>query len=176
MTRWKSRLSSTSDSAKTPSEIHYDRKSGSPTWGYDVPIEEEPIRWFKLLLVDEETLPEEFSDSKQLARARQLIRDLKKEPVEVVADYLRLLWQHTLDQLCRDRGDSAVKGLQLKVWLTVPALWDERARQRMRNAAKMAGILDRRTAGPTELGLVAEPEAAALAVLNDLKGRPDVQV
>lgn len=161
---------------KTPTEIHYDKSSGSQAWGYGVPIDAEPLRWFKLLLVDRENLPEEFRNSRQLSRASDLVKSHRKNPVDVVADYLRLLWNHTLEQLCRDRGESAIKGSKFKVWITVPAIWDERARERMLVAAKKAGILSRRAAGPTQLNLVAEPEAAALAVLNDFKGRPDVKV
>lgn len=60
--------------------------------------------------------------------------------------------------------------------MTVPAIWQEDARRRMRQAVKVAGILEHRHAGETTLSLVAEPEAAAMAVLDDFRGRKDVEV
>jgi hypothetical protein len=46
----------------------------------------------------------------------------------------------------------------------------------MREAAKRAGILERRLAGETILQFVSEPEAAALASFEDFKNRPNFQV
>ena len=40
----------------------------------------------------------------------------------------------------------------------------------MRQAANDAGITAMRLSGPTELHLIAEPEAAALAVMDDNSG------
>lgn len=175
VTRWKTRLNLNHDNAKVPTEIYY-QQDGHTCWGYDVPPEEEPIKWFKLLLVDQADLAMELRNSAQITRARELVRFHEKQPVDVVADYLRLLWAHAIDDITRDRGESAVRGSVFKVWVTVPAIWKEDACRRMRQAAEQAGILKPRTAGPTTLDLVAEPEAAALAVLDDFKGRPDVQV
>ena len=105
-----------------------------------------------------------------------MVQSLGKSAIQVIADYLRLLWKHAVDDIVRDRGSSAFRGSLLKVWITVPAIWTETARNRMREAARMAGILDYRTAGKTTLDLVAEPEAAAIAVLNDMQKRPDIEV
>ncbi|KAK5107132.1 hypothetical protein LTR62_001690 [Meristemomyces frigidus] len=176
ITRWKSKLSSfTSDNAKTPTTIYYDPVSTDKSWGYDVPIDVEPLSWFKLLLIDNDRLPLEFQKSGQIRRARELLKATGKTLVQVIADYLRLLWQHTIEELIRDRGDAAVNGSPFKVWITVPAIWNSKAQSKMLEAARMAGILDKRTAGKTEVEFVAEPEAAALAVLNDFKGRPDIK-
>jgi molecular chaperone DnaK (HSP70) len=164
------------DNAKVPTTIYYDEDTGEHLWGYDIPMDVEPISWFKLLLADPETLPSDFRKSQQLRRAKELVRDSGKTPVQVVADYLHLLWDHAISEMRRDRGDPAVDGSPFQVWLTVPAIWDQKAKDRMIEAAKLAGITARRPAGQTELCLVAEPEAAALAVLNDFKGRPDVKV
>ena len=157
-----------------PTEIQYG--SNTVSWGYDVSPEEEPIRWFKLLLVQDTDLTPDLRTSTQIRRARQLVREHYKTAVAVIADYLRLLWNHAIEDITRSRGESAVKGSTFQVWITVPAIWQEDACGRMREAAERAGITKRRTAGPTTLELVAEPEAAALAVLDDFKGRPDVQV
>nr|POE77908.1 hypothetical protein CFP56_09551 [Quercus suber] len=175
VTRWQTRFNFTSDSAKTPTELCYDTTDGKPAWGFDIPANKEAIAWFKLLLVDQDKLPEKYRESKQLMRARKLAADASKTPVDLVADYLRLLWKHTLDSIKRERGDVAVDGSPFRVWLTVPAIWDAISCSRMREAAEKAGILSFRSAGPTVLDLVAEPEAAALAVLDDFRKAPNVQ-
>nr|XP_023901293.1 uncharacterized protein LOC112013142 [Quercus suber] len=175
VTRWQTRFNFTSDSAKTPTELCYDTTDGKPAWGFDIPANKEAIAWFKLLLVDQDKLPEKYRESKQLMRARKLAADAAKTPVDLVADYLRLLWKHTLDSIKRERGDVAVDGSPFRVWLTVPAIWDAISCGRMREAAEKAGILAFRSAGPTVLDLVAEPEAAALAVLDDFRKAPNVQ-
>lgn len=175
VTRWKTRLNLAQDNAKAPTEIHYG-VNGEIAWGYDVPPDQEAIRWFKLLLVNDSDLDKDIRNSPQLKRAKELLRQLKKTPVDVIADFLRLLWKHATDDIIRDRGSVAFKGSRLRVWITVPAIWQADACKRMRQAVEKAGILEYRSAGETTVDLVAEPEAAAMAVLDDFKGRPDVKV
>ena len=50
------------------------------------------------------------------------------------------------------------------------------AQARMREAVTLAGILDERDAGETVLNFINEPEAAALATLEDMASRPDIKV
>jgi molecular chaperone DnaK (HSP70) len=92
-----------------------------------------------------------------------------KEPIDVVADYLKLLWQHTVNNMKRVLGAICIDVLPFKVVLTVPAIWRSYAYARMRQAAKIAGILDERLGGETTLQLATEPEAAALAILDQFK-------
>jgi molecular chaperone DnaK (HSP70) len=127
-------------------------------------------------LVNESDLESDLRNSAHLKRAKELVHNLGKTHIDIIADYLRLLWKHATDDIIRDRGSIAFKGSPLKVWITVPAIWEEDAREGMRQAVKKAGILEDRTAGKTTVDLVAEPEAAAMAVLDDFKGRPDVKV
>lgn len=176
VTRWKTKLNLVADNAKTPSEIFYPLDGGEIRWGYDVPLDEEPIRWFKLLLVSEEDLSPDLQKSAQIKRARELVRVREQDPIDVVADYLRLLWAHALEDIVRDRGKSALAGSPFKVWITVPAIWEPDARERMLKAAEKAGITQRRAIGPTTVDFVAEPEAAALSVLDEYYGRPDIKV
>jgi hypothetical protein len=108
-------------------------------------------------------------------KAKQLLQNAGKTPIEAVADYLRLLWKHAIVNIARSFGEAAVEGLPIRVVCTVPAVWTTDAVRKMREAAKEAGIMDDRLAGETTLDFVSEPEAAALATFDDLKSRPNFQ-
>jgi hypothetical protein len=173
------------DKGKAPSRIAYGQincnrpanalegtDSVKVNWGYGVE-DTNAAEWFKFLLPDEEDQACEAKHSPQIEKARQLLRQAGKTPIQVVADYLRLLWNHAISNIEKDFGEVAVNGLQLHVVCTVPAVWTTRTINRMRQAAKDAGTLNDRLAGTTTLSFVSEPEAAALATLEDLRVRPN---
>lgn len=173
ITRWPA---AREEKFKVPTQICYGSDGRPAGWGYDIAPGSEAISWFKLLLIDEDRLDYEYRNSAAIQKAREQVARAGKEPVDVVADYLRCLWKHVLQDLVRSRGHAAVEGSPFKIWLTVPAIWDDVAGQRMKEAARRAGLLERRLAGPTQIDIVAEPEAAALAALGDLNVTPDVKV
>lgn len=152
------------EEGKAPSELHYDGH-GRVSWGYSVPRSADPIRWFKLLLLEDKDLGEDIRDSQFLSQARTLMRATNRTPTDLVADYLRGLWMHVLDTICRARSRSVIDALPFHVVITVPAIWKDYARARMREAAIKAGILNMRFAGVTTLAFAPEPEAAALSTL-----------
>lgn len=180
ITNWDSTEWLNSDKGKAPTKIAYDEScaDGSlqkdPAWGYGIG-EAEAAEWFKLLLLDEGDMDDQQRESPQIKRARFLLQKAGKSPVQAVADYLRLLWAHAIQNIEKDFGEATVEGLPFRVVLTVPAVWTQRAVNRMRQAAKDAGILWHRLAGETTLHFVSEPEAAALATFDDLKARPNFQ-
>ncbi|KAI0521987.1 hypothetical protein F5B22DRAFT_512862 [Xylaria bambusicola] len=153
------------EEGKAPSEIFYEY--GEMSWGYLVPSDGDPVRWFKLLLVQEEDLEPELRSSEFILRARQFMRVEGKTPVDLIADYLRALWAHTLQTIAKARGQTVLDALRFHVVLTVPAIWKGYARRDMRQAAQNAGILDDRLAGDTRLSFAPEPEAAALSTLTE---------
>ncbi|KAF2463866.1 uncharacterized protein BDR25DRAFT_272389 [Lindgomyces ingoldianus] len=188
VTNWDSFEWGNSDKGKAPTAISYGapvsdagvaENSGANTpkeilWGYGMG-DAESVKWFKLLLLDEEDMEDAQRNSVQIKRARELLRHADKTPIQAVADYLRLLWNHALTNINKDFGKVAVDGTPFRVVLTVPAVWTTKAKDRMTKAAKRAGILDVRLAGETVLNFVSEPEAAALATFQDLKARPNFQ-
>jgi molecular chaperone DnaK (HSP70) len=94
-------------------------------------------------------------------KLHDLLKKYKKKPLDVSADYLRLLWAHAMENI-QERVDPVLwENIKMKIVLTVPAIWDHKAQDLTRQAAKMAGMLDRKS---STLELIAEPEAAALAV------------
>lgn len=149
------------EEGKAPTELFYE--DTRLMWGYEIPSDADPIRWFKLLLLREEDLASDLRDSEFLLRGRKMLRESEKTAVNLIADYLRALWRHVLDTIQKARGKSVVEGLSFNVVITVPAIWKDYARQGMEEAAREAGILDTRPAGPTTFTFAPEPEAAALA-------------
>lgn len=84
---------------------------------------------------------------------------MDKKAHEVVADYLKLLWEYTLDDIQKFHPTFR-EIFALRVVLTVPAMWSPAAKDKTLQAAQLAGM-------PAPIKLVTEPEAAALATLKD---------
>ncbi|KAI0408294.1 hypothetical protein F4802DRAFT_618481 [Xylaria palmicola] len=165
-----------SDSYKVPSKMHYDN-NGELSWGFRTPTGAETIEWFKLLLLNHEHLQDYLKDShpSHLIHTVKLAQGLGKSCVQLVGEYLEVLWNHTLEQIRKAKGEI-IEGMPFQVILTVPAIWPDDARNRMRDAARMAGIFNYRLAGETTLEFLAEPEAAAIATLPELDNRGDLRI
>ncbi|CAG9936358.1 unnamed protein product [Clonostachys rosea f. rosea IK726] len=156
------------EEGKAPTELFYEH--GDVMWGYGIPADADPVRWFKLLLLQEEDLAPELRQSDFVLRARKMLRENNKTATDLIADYLKALWAHILNSIKKARSKTVIEALRFHVVITVPAIWKDYARTAMEEAAKKAGILDDRPAGSTTLAFAPEPEAAALATLCE-KGR-----
>ncbi|KAF5593958.1 hsp70 family chaperone [Fusarium pseudoanthophilum] len=146
---------------KAPTELFYEH--GKTMWGYEIPREADPVRWFKLLLLKDEDQPSEIKGHEYLVKARNMLADEGKSTVDAIADYLHLLWDHVLKTIIKARGKNVVEALCFHVVITVPAIWKNYARDAMLEAAQKAGITATRRAGATTISFAPEPEAAALA-------------
>ncbi|KAI0124242.1 hypothetical protein BJ170DRAFT_712255 [Xylariales sp. AK1849] len=176
VTRWLSTLARNADRQKVPSKIHYDPNSGDVTWGYNIPTDVVPLQWFKRLLLDQGDIQEHLRESPHLKTAREMMVALGKTPVEIIGDYLGQLWKHIMQEIEDEKGANHVRGTPIHVVITVPAIWKDYTRDRMRQAASHAGILEKRLIGNTTLSFISEPEAAALATVPELEGRGDLDV
>ncbi|KAI0553202.1 hypothetical protein F4679DRAFT_600159 [Xylaria curta] len=164
-----------SDRSKVPSKVHYDEK-GELWWGFKIPAGAKTVEWFKLLLLNDADLQEHMKDSSHLHDARHSLLKLGKTPAQLIGEYLKVLWDHVLEQISRAKGKDLINGMLFHIVLTVPAIWADYARDRMREAAGIAGIFKSRDAGKTTLSFVSEPEAAAIATMPELEDRTDLQV
>lgn len=123
--------------------------------------------WIKVLLEENHKYATTVEPVKN---SNTLLRKVNKTAQEVVADYLRLLWDYTIDDIRKFHPDFE-DIFSLRVILTVPAIWSPGAKEKTVQAARNAGM-------PKNIKLVTEPEAAALATLKDkadensLKVRP----
>lgn len=151
----------------------YDIPSGK--WGYEITPDMKPLKWFKLLLLnDEDIAKEEVHTATQLQEAKMILSNsTNTTAVQIIGSYLKEVWNHTYKTL---ESILDIKNLPLRVAITVPAIWPAYAQSAMREAATLAGIMDYRDIGVTSLTLVQEPEAAALACLLQRNGSPEIQV
>ncbi|KAH6856361.1 hypothetical protein B0I37DRAFT_425624 [Chaetomium sp. MPI-CAGE-AT-0009] len=170
---WDSELHSNSDEEKTPTAISFGPK-GKVNWGYGIPFDSQQGKWFKLLLIDDKDLPDDVRKSAKIKEARAYLKNHNKTPVAVIAGFLRLLWNHCNQRVTETVSRSLVNYSKFHIVITLPAIWPDYARNRMREAAEQAGMLSARVAGETKLSFISEPEAAALATLSDMEGRCDI--
>ncbi|TGJ78313.1 hypothetical protein E0Z10_g10448 [Xylaria hypoxylon] len=155
-----------SDSPKVPSCIAYTSR-GAITWGQQASDEQGSILWSKLLLLDEHDLQTHLKNSDHVKQARESIQKTGKDVVTVISDYLAKVWDHVLEDIIRARGRQFLNTRPFHVVVTVPAIWQDYAIEKMSRALKKAGILNKRPGcADTTHTFVSEPEAAALAAIN----------
>ncbi|XP_041074229.1 heat shock 70 kDa protein 12B isoform X1 [Polyodon spathula] len=96
--------------------------------------------------------------------------------IEVFAHALRFFREHALKEL-KDQSSSMLEKDAVRWVITVPAIWKQPAKQFMREAAYLAGLIS--PENPEQLLIALEPEAASiycrklrLHQVIDLSGRP----
>ncbi|KAK4188308.1 hypothetical protein QBC35DRAFT_523026 [Podospora australis] len=174
ITSWESELHSNADMEKVPTALAYGPQRALH-WGYAIPFNLEQLRWFKLLLIDEDDLPDSVRNSSKVKEAREYLKKHAKTPVEVVGMYLRHIWNHSIQRVTETVSRNLVNFSKFHIIITLPAIWPAYAQGRMREATSHAGMLSDRIAGATELAFLSEPEAAALATLSDMEDRRDIK-
>ncbi|KAL6788341.1 actin-like ATPase domain-containing protein [Trichoderma sp. SZMC 28012] len=175
ITSWKTSFNFNSDKEKVPTSISYRNKDETPAWGYAAPIGESSLKWFKLCLLEKEDIPEYLRGSQNLQTARASLEKLGIHAVDAISDYLRELWNHSLACVERAEGASMMNLSSFKVIVTLPAIWPAYALYRMKEAIEKAGIMNFRSTADTILQFIPEPEAAALASLQDMSDRADIK-
>lgn len=150
---------------KAPSKIAYASETNpvpGVQWGYAVPPGAECYTWTKLLL-DKEALPMDDPNLGAVFGSGMLVLPPGKEAEVVCEDYLRGMYKHLVDVLVKRYGSGLVQVTPIECWITVPALWSDKATELTRQAAVRAGFASR----PRDsVNIVREPEAAALTVLK----------
>ncbi|KAF9768511.1 hypothetical protein IL306_014188 [Fusarium sp. DS 682] len=126
------------------------------------------LEWFKLGLLHPDQIPRELLSSRRFKQSTEDRQNEGIRAVQAVATYIRILLQDFLWNL-QTRAPNA--SIQLTV--TVPVVWPASARQGMDKAISASGILGGNvTLAPK---FVAEPEAAALALLSNAINPEDAQ-
>lgn len=86
-----------------------------------------------------------------------------KSVVDVIADYLGSLKQHTMNTLARKFNKEFLDVTPVDWILTVPAVWSDAAKAQMMKAA-VGGLGEK-----ASIQLISEPDAAAVCTLRDLQ-------
>jgi len=143
---------------QVPSTIAYDRTGRVSKWGYYVRAQDRdtvPFSWMKILLDPSHRY---YREAPRIQEMIARLGQIGKTAEDIVSDFLKLVWDHTLATLRRLHEE-----LELYTWqvvLTVPAVWSPAAKEKTLRAAIKAGM------PAANIQLVPEPEAAALAVLK----------
>jgi hypothetical protein len=148
---------------KIPTCLIYDEFGRVLAWGLEAK-NASPIpgtikcEWFKLFL-EPNALRDETAIDPRLPRLPP-----GKRAIDLIIDFLGCLWEYAKDQITREIG--AVSDLNsAEVWLTVPAAWDAKGCDIMRDAAIAANLVQSAKAGDNwrdRLHIITEPEAAAV--------------
>jgi molecular chaperone DnaK (HSP70) len=148
-----------------PEDNPYDNMSGV-RWGSDTKGLHSYL-WTKLLLGKDSR-----SDDLDITRLRQLLGKgfvtlpQGKGAKDVVTDYLRELYKWLVVRLTV-QNEVLFRVSPLEIWVTVPAMWTDAAKNATREAVLAAGFGSR----PSDtVNIITEPEAAALTVMTKRDG------
>ncbi|KAK4964856.1 hypothetical protein LTR28_003603, partial [Elasticomyces elasticus] len=135
-------------------------KASSPAlkWGFHLRPDEPRFRCMKLFLDRGQNIPSYVSKADILEKLVDAGRDM----VDVVADYLRELHNHAKETFVRRYGEVFMSTTKMRLVLTVPAVWSDKAKNATMQAAERAGIHE-------DLSMITEPEAAAVYTLQAIQ-------
>jgi hypothetical protein len=155
---------------KTPTRIAYAREPANigkitrNQWGFQVTPKLKSYTWTKLLL-DKDIDLTEFDDPSltQLYGDGFLALPAGKTAKDVCKDYLREMYQFTMEKLKKEVSAEVLEVTPLEIWVTMPAIWSDKAQAATRDAARAAGFGSRPF---DKVCMITEPEAAALAAMK----------
>jgi hypothetical protein len=156
-------------SSKVPTTIayakentHYNLKEDH--WGFSVRGGMKSYLWTKLLL-DKASLKGKFDDKglKDYFGSGLMTLPMGKSAQDVCTDYMRHLYKHLCSRL--EKKGVRWKVTAMEVWITVPAIWSDSAKNSTLEAAKTAGFGARPFLGDS-ISVITEPEAASLTILK----------
>ncbi|KAK8210720.1 hsp70-like protein [Phyllosticta capitalensis] len=153
--------------SKVPTSIAYASENpnlNADSWGFAVAPDSNSYTWTKLLL-DGSTTIAEHDD---LALKDLFGKGIMKLPPgktakQVCTDYLKGLSEYLTATLCKKFSQEVYSLTPVELWLTVPAIWSDAAKEATKSAAVSAGFASRSF---DRTHVIPEPEAAALAALK----------
>ncbi|KAK3374126.1 hypothetical protein B0T24DRAFT_577000 [Lasiosphaeria ovina] len=152
---------------KTPTVIAYgseNNNEGRNRWGYEVRRGMEACSWTKLLL-DTSAETAEFDDPSLREATGSALFHLPpgKDAQMVCQDFLVEVYRFVVNNLRMRMTPEVFKRTPMECYLTIPAIWTDKARSATLEAAKAAGFGSRKI---DSIYMIPEPEAAAIAALR----------
>ncbi|XP_061163834.1 uncharacterized protein LOC133172983 [Saccostrea echinata] len=158
--KWKTHSSDLLESPKTPTSLLLTSNNEFVAFGY------EAEKQFRELVEEDKHRDFRFFNHFKMVLFRGKILDTTVEVLDHMnrpmkaLDVLSLAIKNLYDQCSETLREKSIKKEDIRWVVTVPAIWDEFAKQFMRNAAEKAGI------PRNQLTLVLEPEAAAIYIIK----------
>jgi hypothetical protein len=151
---------------KTPTRIAYGRENGfnGNKWGFEIEPNMKAYSWTKLLL-DDSAAKSKYDDPKLAQIAGKGILEVPdfRTAQGVCEDFLKEVKKCVWARLEKEKGAEFLKMTPVECWITVPAIWSDRAKEATRAAAVGAGWASR----PMDsINMIPEPEAAAISALK----------
>ena len=138
-------------------------------WGFEVTPKMNSYAWMKLKLDPAQAT---MYDDPALADSEGtgvLAMPLNKSAVDICADYLTEVAKFAYQSLARRISVEVLEATPVEFWFTVPAVWTDRAKADTMRAARKAAVQARLQFHPdTQVSLIREPEAAAVATMSFL--------
>jgi molecular chaperone DnaK (HSP70) len=136
-------------------------------WGYETKSSTNTFTWFKLGLGQDQA--QEVYDDKLLYHGLGSIKcpDVMTYS-DLAKDYLNHFYQHMMRILKEQEGDATFDLLAFHFILAVPAGWPDVSRNLIKSCAERAGFGSREG---DKISLIAEPEAAALAMFHSYSSK-----
>ncbi|EME38937.1 hypothetical protein DOTSEDRAFT_83580 [Dothistroma septosporum NZE10] len=156
---------------KTPSRVAYgsENDGDSNTWGFEVVPKMKSYAWFKLLLDPEQATKYDDPSLNSSEGQGVLARPTYKSAVELCADYLCEIAAFAHKYFVKRLSAEVLAATPLEFYFTVPAVWSDKAKSdTLRAAQKAAKLAKLKLHRDSQLFLIREPEAAAIATLSSL--------
>ncbi|RPA76189.1 actin-like ATPase domain-containing protein [Ascobolus immersus RN42] len=168
---------------KVPTELAYNPDGSPGEWGYQLAPGAARYGCFKLMLDGSLLLTISRRDNQGNYHHEKVSIDSgnsnavfgvppNKTAVDISADYLRAIYDHTIEKL-KQRLPRMFDITPIQFVLTTPAVWSHKAQQATLDAATIAGFGSRQRDSIT---MVSEPEAAATYCLQDIHANQGVDV
>jgi molecular chaperone DnaK (HSP70) len=116
-------------------------------------------------------------DNRRVGEVAKIAKELsssggtRREPVDIVADFLAQVKIHLIKNLDNKFGEELWRTLNITLVVTVPAVWSDVAKHRTLQAIDKAGFnVSQFPQLKTPILVTTEPEAAALYTMRTLRG------
>jgi hypothetical protein len=115
---WETEEANNTDLEKVPSVVTYNSKGEVNSWGFTPEERQHHISWFKMGLCEEARKMLAKERPERYKKLYDLLATYKKDPLDVSADYLRLLWAHSMENI-REMVDPLLwENIKMRIVLT----------------------------------------------------------
>jgi len=150
---------------KVPSEIAY--MPDGVEWGSLIPTNVARLMWTKLQL---ELVAPTGDAAKIIEEGALTAQVLDKQPVDIIADFLTKVKEHTIKHLHEVYRQEVWSKLPITLVVTVPAVWSDAAKDSTLGAVRLAGFDTSSFPQLKRTVLATEPEAAAIYTIKTMRG------